>query len=175
MTSESGDLARAAHPRAGRAGGGVVATILGALPAEEWTVFDDVRLSRHGVPLQVVVGPQGIFVIESRRPHRIPGRDALRPGGVRQDVVMAATRSALALGELSAFVAAHRVRPMLCFLRREVDPVIAGDVVVGSSRNLLGVLTSGPEVLGPDERRLLALELDAVLGGPGRAARRRRR
>lgn len=173
MPNESWDRATrpAVRPRASVED--ATAAILNALPADEWAVFEGVRLPDHGTPVQVAVGPQGVFVVESRQPHRLPGRDELRPGGVRQDVVIAATRAALTVSRLSGFVVGRRVRPVLCFLGREVEPVVAGDVVVCSSRNLLGVLTSGPVVLDDDQRLLLAMDLDAVLATTAGTPRRR--
>jgi hypothetical protein len=173
MANERGDVT-GPEVRPRTSGDNPTATILRALPPTEWTLFDGVRLPHHGVPLDVAVGPQGVFVVESRTPHRLPGRDEIRPGGVRQDVVVAATRSALSVSELSGFVPGRHVRPVLCFLGRELDPVVAGDVIVCSSRNLLAVLTHGPVVLADHHRQLVAMDLDAVLVAR-RAPRRRRR
>jgi hypothetical protein len=52
----------------------------------------------------------------------------------------------------------------VCFVGREVAPVVAGDVVICSSRNLLAILTSGTEVIDTDRRQLVALDLDTSIG-----------
>ena len=167
-----------AGPRA--SGEHATTAILGALPADEWTVFDRVRVAGRRTPLQVAVGPQGVFVVESRQPHRLSARDELRPGGVRQDLVIAATRAAGAVSAVTGLVEARHVRAVVCFVGRELAPVVAGDVVICSSRNLLAILTSGPEVLDAYGRQLVALDLDACLdarraGRPGAGVPRRRR
>lgn len=175
MPNDSG--ARTPRPlvRPTSGAGGATATILGALPPTEWTVFGQVRLPAARPGLQVAVGPQGVFVVDSRPQRRVGGRDELRPGGVRQDVVVGASRAAMAVAALSGLVPPRDVVPVVCFLGREVEPVVAGDVVVCSSRNLLAVLTGGPVVLDDARRQLLTMDLDASLGTPaGRRTRPRR-
>jgi hypothetical protein len=151
---------------------GATAAILAALPPDEWTVFDGVRLAGRRTPLQVAVGPQGVFVVESRPRPRLGSRDEIRPGGVRQDVVVAATRCAVGVSALSGLVPARHIVPVVCFLGREVEPVVAGDVVICSSRNLLAVLTTGPVVLDEAQRQLLAMDLDTSIGVPAAAPKR---
>jgi hypothetical protein len=113
-----------------------------------------------------------VFVVESRRRPWTASRDELRPGGVRQDVVVAATRTAAALTARTGLVEARHVTPVVCFVGREVAPVVAGDVVICSSRNLLAVLTSGAPVLEADRRQLVALDLDTSIGTPARTPAR---
>lgn len=145
-------------------GDGATSAILGALPSSEWTVFDGVRLPGRRTPVQVAVGPQGVFVVESRRRPWVPVRDELRLGGVRQDVVVRAVRAAAAVSAMTGLVEARNVTPVVCFLGREVVPVIAGEVVICSSRNLLAILTTGAAVVDDDRRRLVALDLDTSIG-----------
>jgi hypothetical protein len=145
---------------------GATTAILAALPPDEWTVFDTVRMPGRRTPLQVAVGPQGVFVVESRPRPRLPSRDEIRPGGVRQDLVVAATAAAVRVSALSGLVPARHVVPVVCFLGREVAPVVAGDVIICSSRNLLAVLTTGPVVLDEAQRQLLAMDLDTSIGAP---------
>jgi hypothetical protein len=164
MPNDSGERPTRSLARPRTSGEGATSAILGALPSSEWTVFDSVRLPGRRTPLQVVVGPPGVFVIESRRPPRLPGRDAIRPGGVRQDVVVDAVRAAGAVAARTGLIEARHVTPVVCFLRREVEPVVAGDVVICSSRNLLAILTSGAPVLDADRRQLVALDLDTSIG-----------
>ena len=179
MRNDSGDQPTRALAGPRTSGEHATTTILGALPTGEWTVFDRVRVGGRRTPLQVAVGPQGVFVVESRQRPRLSARDELRPGGVRQDLVVAATQAAAAVAALTGLVEARHVRPVVCFVGRELAPVVAGDVVICSSRNLLAILTSGGEVLDADRRQLVALDLDTSIGVPPRATRsgapRRRR
>lgn len=171
MANDSGDRPARALTRPRTSVGGATSTILGALPASEWTVFDGVRLPRRRTPVQVAVGPQGVFVVEARQRTWL-GRDELRPGGVRQDLVVAAARAAHAVSGLTGLVAPTHVTPVVCFLGREVAPVVAGDVVICSSRNLLAILTTGMTVLGAELRQLVSLDLDASIGASPRRDRR---
>lgn len=160
-----------ARPRTG--GEDATSAILGALPSSEWTVFDRVRLRGRRTPVQVVVGPQGVFVVESRPRPRRASRDALCPGGVRRDVVVAAARAAARVGAMTGLVEPRHITPVVCFLGREIAPVVAGDVVVCSSRNLLAILTTGAVVLDAERRGLVALDLDLGVSGRPAASRRR--
>jgi hypothetical protein len=175
MPNDSGEWPTKALVGTRTSGEHATTAILGALPAGEWTVFDRVRVGRRRTPLQVAVGPQGVFVVESRPRPRLPARDEIRPGGVRQDVVVEASRAAGAVAALTGLVEARHVTPVVCFVGRELAPVVAGDVVICSSRNLLAILTSGDEVLDPERRRLVALDLDASIGRTPRPARVRSR
>lgn len=178
MRNDSGEWPTKALAATRTSGEQATTAILGALPADEWTVFDRVRAAGRRTPLLVAVGPQGVFVVESRQPPRFAARDEIRPGGVRQDVVVDASRAAAAVAALTGLVEAKHVTPVVCFVGREVSPVVAGDVVICSSRNLLAILTSGAEVLDADRRRLVALDLDTSIGraprAPAGAAPRRR-
>jgi hypothetical protein len=174
MPNDSGEWPTRSQVRPRTSGEGAASAILAALPRSEWTVFDGVRLRGRRTPLQVAVGPQGVFVIESRPRARVPGREALRAGGVRQDVVVAAVRAAAAIGAKSGLIQPRHVTPVVCFLGRELEPILAGDVVICSSRNLLAILTSGTTVLEPDLRRLVSLDLDTSIGTAPRTAPGRR-
>jgi hypothetical protein len=175
MPDNLGNRPTKALPRPRTSGETATSAILGALPADEWTVFEGVRLAGRRTPTQVAVGPQGAFVVESRQRPWLAARDALRPGGVRQDVVVAATRASAAVGALTGLLEARHVTPVVCFLGREVAPVVAGDVVICSSRNLLAILTSGPVVLDADRRRLVTMDLDTSIGASPRSSRPRSR
>jgi hypothetical protein len=164
MPNESRERPTRSLVRPWGSGDGATSTILGALPSSEWTVFDRVRLPGRRTPVQVAVGPQGIFVVESRQRPWAPARDELRLGGVRQDVVVRAARAAAAVSAMTGLVEARNVTPVVCFLGREVVPVVAGDVVICSSRNLLAILTSGAAVVDDDRRRLVTLDLDTTVG-----------
>ncbi|GAB7006243.1 hypothetical protein JCM18899A_37160 [Nocardioides sp. AN3] len=156
-------------------GEGATSAILGALPSSEWTVFEPVRLSGRRTPVQVAVGPQGVFVVESRQRPWVSARDELRPGGVRQDVVVGAARAAGAVAARTGLVEARHVVAVVCFVGREVAPVVAGDVVICSSRNLLAILTSGLPVLDAGLRQLVTLDLDVSMRSSRRSTPPRRR
>ena len=140
------------------------AAVLGALPSE-WAVLTDVRLPGRTAPgLHLAVGPQGVFVIDTRPLPGLLRRDELNEAGVRQHVVVGVASAAFTVGRLCTLVPPSQIHPVLCFVGREVEPSAAGDVLLCSTRNLLGLLTSYPEVLELDEISLIALELDASLG-----------
>ncbi|MDH2414744.1 nuclease-related domain-containing protein [Nocardioides sp. CER19] len=172
MPNDSGEWPTRALVGPRTSGDTATSAILGALPSNEWTVFDGVRFPGRRTPLQIAVGPQGVFVVESRQRPWMSGRDELRPGGVRQDVVVAAGRGANAVRALTGLLDAQDVTPVVCFLGRELAPVVAGDVVICSSRNLLAILTTGPTVLDDAQRQLVALDLDTSIGASSRTGSR---
>jgi hypothetical protein len=167
MTNDSGQWPTRALARPRSGGDEATSAILGALPSSEWAVFDGVHLRGRRTPVQVAVGPQGVFVIEPRR-QRLFTREELCSAGVRQDLVVRASRAAASVNALTGLVQAKHVTPVVCFLGREVDPVVAGDVIVCSSRNLLAVMTARATVLDADTRHLVALDLDTSIGTPVR-------
>lgn len=175
MTNDSGQWPTRALARPRNSGEGATSAILGALPDDDWTVFEDVHLRGRRTPVQVAVGPQGIFVIESRR-QRPFSREELSAAGVRQDLVVRAARAAASVSAFTGLVEPKHVTPVVCFLGREVAPVVAGDVVVCSSRNLLAIMTTGACVLDAVTRQLVALDLDTSVGtpAPGPTLRKRR-
>jgi hypothetical protein len=165
MTNSSGERPTRSLATTRTNGEGATSALLGALPGDEWTIFDRVTLRGRRTPVQVAVGPQGVFVVEARR-RRPLGRDELCGQGVRQDVVVRATRAALAVSALTGLVDGVHVTPVVCFLGREVEPMAAGSVVVCSTRNLLAVMTRRPAVLDAEQRQLVALDLDTSIGRP---------
>ena len=178
MAGESaGELARRQRERAerlmqsaeryerGAEGERATGAILDGLRAEGWTVFHDVRWpGRPRANLDhVVVGPGGIFVIDSKN---WSGRIEVRENtfwchGRRQDkAVAAAGEAALAVAGTVSAPAAGTVRSALCFVR---DEPVAGwcyDVMVCSTANLQEMLLTRPLVLTPDQVRLAGIELD---------------
>lgn len=161
-----------ARPRAG--GDDAASVILGALPATEWTVFGGVRVPGRRTTLQVAVGPQGVFVIEPLRATARRRSAPVSSEGVSQRLVVRALRAAAAVNALTGLVEARHVTPVVCFLGRELEPVVAGDVVLCSSRNLLAILTHAAPVLDAERRALVSLDLDTSLRASHRAHRRAR-
>ena len=139
--------------------------ILDDLRAEGWSVFHDVRMpARRRLNLDhVVVGPAGVFVIDSKN---WSGQIEVRENnfwirGRRQDrVVGASSEAALAVAGLLGGPAVATVRSALCFERSE--PVVGWcyDVMLCSTGNLREMLIRRPQVLSPDQVTLAAIELD---------------
>lgn len=113
----------------------------------------------------VVVGPGGVFVIDSKNwsgDIRIVGQTSRQNGHSRERTVASAADAGLAVAELIAPYASH-VRPVLCFVG---DRGLSGwvrDVMVCSSDNLNAMLTTRPAVLGAAQVRDVATRLDVVL------------
>ncbi len=134
------------------------AQFLAALPMGEWRVFHDVRWpGRRQANLDhVVVGPSGVFVIDSKA---WSGSVEVRGGVLRQDghrrsrPVIAAAAGAMAVSELLPGVSIKAVKPVLCFVRDEPVFGWAGDVMVCSTHNLVTFLTSSPRLL--DEAQMV--------------------
>ena len=168
------------------------AQALGSLPSGAWAVIHDVEWpSRELANIDhAVVGPQGVFVINSLE---LTGRITVEAGVLRQDghalssTVLGAATAAAVVGGL---VAEHRdhVRAVICFAGSEGPIALLGDVLVCSSSTLVTLLTTRPTVL-PDKSvhaisRLLRSRLGAAQRGPQRTgflgtafgvARRRKR
>ena len=151
----------------GAEGEQATAEVLSQLPGEAWTVFHDLRWPgrRFANVDHVVVGPPGIFVIDSKNwSGSIAVRDnVLRQNGRgRETAVSGAAEAAIAVGQLTRAVPITQVVPVLCFIRDEQLTGWSRDVVVCSTANLLTYLLSRPEVLTPDQVGLASLELDAA-------------
>ena len=150
----------------GAEGEQATADALKSLPADSWTVFHDVRWPgrRYANIDHVVVGPPGVFVIDSKNwSGSITVRDdVLRANGwSRETTVAAAADSAVAVAELVPLLPVDLVKPVLCFVRDEPLTGWARDVMVCSTANVAAMLLSRPVVLGGDELRQLTLDVDA--------------
>jgi hypothetical protein len=131
------------------------ARALAALPGLDWRVFHDVHWPgrRYANIDHVVVGPGGLFVIDSKA---WAGDIAVADGVLRQNGhrrgrhVRAATDAAMAVAELLPGLDPSAVKPVLCFDRD--DPIFgwSHEVLVCSTANVATLLTSHPAVLdGP--------------------------
>lgn len=162
-------MARAAEMyERGAVGEEQTAEVLKGLPVEEWTAFHDLRWPgrRYANVDHVVVGPPGVFVIDSKNwSGRIEVRNqVLRQNGrMRETAVAGVAEAGIAIAELSHAVGPHHVHPVLCFVRDEPVSGWARDVMVCSTSTLLTMLTTRPSVLSAEQRGLLVLELDAAL------------
>lgn len=143
------------------------AAVLAQLPEGSWTVFHDLRWPgrRYANVDHVVVGPPGVFVIDSKNwSGTISVRDnVLRQNGrARETAVSGAAEAAIAVGQLCRSVSINQVVPVLCFVRDEQVTGWSRDVVVCSTANLTTYLLSRPEVLTPAQVGMVSLELDAA-------------
>lgn len=150
----------------GAVGEEVTAAALAALPASEWAVFHDIRWPgrRYANVDHVVVGPPGVFVIDSKNwSGSIVVRDqVLRQNGrSREPAVAGAAEAALAVAQLTREVPVTHVHPVLCFVRDEPLTGWARDVMVCSTGTIVQMLTTRPAVLTAEQRRGVALDLDA--------------
>jgi len=162
----------------GAEGEATTAGVLSMLPAD-WTVIHDVRWpSRRLANIDhVVVGPGGIFVIDSKN---WSGEVTVKNGHLRQNgrsrekVVASCADAGLAIAELAGPYAGH-VNPVLSFASDKPMTGWCRDVMVCSTPTLLQMLLSRPMVLGPREVRDASLRLDARLLAAATAPQRRSR
>jgi len=159
----------------GAEGEEAVAAALAQLPAVTWTVFDDVRWPgrRYANVDHIVVGPPGVFVIDSKN---WSGQVTVKAGVLRQSgrsreaSVSAAAEAGLAVAGLVPTLEPHFVHPVLCFVREEELSGWARDVMVCSTPNVVALLTSRSAVLAEHEVTQLCLDLDLGLRDAGMPA-----
>jgi len=153
----------AAACESGCAGEAATASLLDQLPPP-WSALHDLRWpGRQGADLDhVVVGPGGIFVIDSEDwSGGVTVTDGvLRQNGYRRDrEVAAAADAAVSVAEV---VAPHggSVQAVLCFTGQARVVGRAGDVALCHLENLWRFLLTRPEVLDPQQ----VAEANARLG-----------
>jgi len=125
---------------------------LAALPELDWRVFHDVHWPgrRYANIDHVVVGPGGVFVIDSKAWSGEIEVDegVLRQNGHRRERhVLAAVDAAVAVGELLPGLDPATVKPVLCFDRDQPVFGWSREVMVCSTVNIATLLTSRPTVL----------------------------
>ena len=149
---------------------------LSALPLNGWTVIHDVPWPgrRYANLDHVVVGPPGVFVIDSKN---WSGRvtvdgGVLRQNGHRRDPALESARDAVLSVQHVLVGAEPLVHPVLCFVRDEPLTGWLDRVFVCSTANLTTFLLSRPQVLAPAEVESLATRLSSrlVRGGTDPAA-----
>ena len=167
MRAKSERLARsAASYERGAEGERATAAVLAQLPPDEWTVFHDLRWPgrRFANVDHVVVGPAGVFVIDTKNwsgDIRVRA-DVLRQNGRRRESVVAGVaEAALAVARLTSVVGPHQIYPVLCFAGSRPLRGHARDVMVCSTANVLTMLRTRPRVLSNETVRRLCLDLDA--------------
>lgn len=144
------------------------ADVLSQLPQDTWTVFHDLRWPgrRFANVDHVVVGPPGVFVIDSKNwsGSVTVKDDVLRCNGyAKEREVVSAAESALAIAQLAPLPGPDVAKPVLCFVRDEPLKGWARDVMITSTSTLVQMLQSRPAVLSPDDVRHLSLDLDASI------------
>lgn len=144
----------------GAAGEAATARALAALPLNRWTVLHDVRWPgrRFANIDHVVVGPGGVFVIDSKNwSGRVEVRDGvLRQNGYRRErEVAAAADSGLAVAKAVRGLGPRLVRPVLCLVTDEPVATYSREVLVCSTSTLVAQLLAQPAVLDvPTVRRV---------------------
>ncbi|QNN52318.1 nuclease-related domain-containing protein [Nocardioides mesophilus] len=142
------------------------AAILATLPPG-WISLHDVRWPGRRLANvdHVLIGPGGVFVIDSKN---WTGRISLDGGHLRQNgysrekAVAGAADAALAVSELISPYAAW-VHPVLCFVGQDHLSGWCREVMVCSTANLVGMLTSRPVVFTPEHVSYLHGQLDIGL------------
>lgn len=130
------------------------AGVLASLPPE-WTTLHDLRWPGRRLANidHVVIGPGGIFVIDSKNwSGRVEvTQNVLRQNGrSREQAVAGCADSALAISELLGPFASS-VAPVLCLVRDEPVSGWVRDVMICSSVTLPQMLLTRPTVLTPAE------------------------
>ncbi len=150
----------------GAEGETATAAVLAALPSG-WTAIHDARwpFRRLANIDHVLVGPGGIFVIDSKN---WSGRITVEEGRLRQNgrsrekAVASCADASLAVAELAG-PHADKVFPVLCFVTEEPLTGWSRDVLVCSTATLTTMLLTRPTVLDPDASTDAWFRLDAQL------------
>ncbi len=133
----------------------------------DWVVLHDVQWPGRRLANidHVVVGPGGIFVIDSKNwagKLTVDGEVLRQDGRSRERTVAAAADAALAVAELAPAYSSL-VRPVLCFAREEKLSGWMRDVMICSTSNVKRMLTSRPPVLDRARVKEVATRLDMQL------------
>lgn len=161
------------------------ALAMATLPTDTWHQLHDVRWPgrRFANVDHVVVGPGGVFVIDSKNwsgTVTVDDRGVLRQNGrAREAAVAGAGDAAQAVAELLPLPLRAAVTPAVCLTRDEPVSGWANDVLVCSTENVHDVLLSAPARLTLEQvdsiHDLLARSLDeASVRGVGERPSARR-
>jgi hypothetical protein len=150
---------------------------------DAWVQFHDLRWPGRRLANvdHVVVGPGGIFVIDSKN---WSGALTMRDGVLRQNgysrepAVAGVSDAALAVAELAGPYAGH-VHPVLCFTGRPDFRGMVREVLVCSDDTVVELLTTREPVFSPEHVLDVATRLDAQMrpateraGGPTKSRSR---
>jgi hypothetical protein len=157
---------------------------LAMLPASGWFVLHDVRWPgrRFANIDHVVVGPGGVFVIDSKA---WSGRIEVRGGVLRQNgfkresAVADAAEAAMAVAEQVPGLDPYLAKPVLCFVGNHALEGWARDVMLCTPQNLVAMLLSRPPVMNAATVRRTLMHLQqslasAASAGPRASSRRPR-
>lgn len=158
------ERAAAAHEQ-GAEGEAATAEALKAL-SNEWVVLHDLRWPgrRFANIDHVVIGPGGVFVIDSKNwsgQVKLDGRTIRQNGRSRHKAVAGCARAAIDVGQLVPLYIDH-VYPVLCFEGREIAGS-AYEVMVCSTGNVAETLMSRPRVFGQYHVEYVHLALKASM------------
>ena len=159
----------------GAAGEERTAHALAMLPASGWFVLHDVRWpgKRFANIDHVVVGPGGVFVIDSKAwSGRVEVRDGvLRQNGYkRESTVSAAAEAAMAVAGQVPGLNPYAVKPVLCFVGEHHLEGWARDVMLCTPQNLVAMLLSRPTVMDAATVRLTLMHLQTSMAAAISAA-----
>ncbi len=162
-------LTRAAKHDRGAEGERRTAHALARLPADEWRVFHDIAWPgrRYATIDHVVIGPPGVFVIDSKNwAGTIAADDGIlrRNGRRRESATLAAGEAASSIKRLVVAIQDLPVHAVLCFTGEEDVFGLAGGALLCSTNNLATVLTTRPGVIAPAVREDVAGQLAERLG-----------
>lgn len=158
----------AEHYERGADGEDATAEALAGLPGDAWRVIHDVAWPGRKLANidHVVVGPSGVFVIDSKNwsgEITVEG-DVLRQNRrARRSTVQGAEAAAEAVAALLPGVRRDHVHAVLCFTGREAPSVPVGRVLVCSTSTLVRLLGAGATVLTDERVRSVAGELRSSL------------
>lgn len=142
------------------------AGVLAELPPG-WTAFHDVRWPGRRLANvdHVLVGPAGIFVIDSKNwsgSITTAGGHLRQNGYSREKAVAGAADAALAVAELVSPYGAW-VRPAICFVGKDGLLGWCREVMICTTSNVMEMVTTCPVVFSPDHIRDAAMRLDLAL------------
>lgn len=149
-------------------GQGATAYALADLDARDWTVLHHVTWPGRELASidHVVVGPSGVFVIDSNNwagPVTTVAGVLRRKGRPQTETTRAAREAALAVAAQLPSLGPDHVVPVLCFTDGDVPDGFVDGVLICSIVTVVHQLTTRPAVLSDAEVQAVASELPGLL------------